>query len=300
MSISSSIDLALNISRFDANTRAEVIKQLLEMEKELKKKLLHLYLTAYSRAKIEKLLSECETVIQAYYGNISSIVKGATDGVVGVVIKATAASLIAELPSALDVSLPTANMVKAIMSDAMVLGSPLSDWFDKQSSDAVFKFQSAIRQGLLQAETNQQIINRVKPIFDVNRRNTAALVQTAVQSVASAARMATYAENEDVIAGYTFYSTLDSHTCFPANTLVTTPLGQVEIKNIREGDYVIGGSGNSRKVLSTASSKRTKMARITLSNGQIITCTQDHLFMNNNGFWVKAIDLKENELMKMV
>ena len=216
MSISSSIDLALNISRFDANTRAEVNKQLLEMEKELKKKLLDPDLSDFNRRRVETLLKECEVVIQAYYGDISGIVKGATDGAVGVVIKATAASLVAELPSALEVSLPTANMVKAIMSNVMIPlngQSPLVKVLEKYETDAILKFQGAVRQGLLQAETNAQIIKRVEVVLESTRKDAARLTQTAVHSVANAARMATYEENSDLIASYSAVVTFDRRTC---------------------------------------------------------------------------------------
>jgi hypothetical protein len=132
---------------------------------------------------------------------------------------AVVAELTAQVTAALDVSLPTANVMKAIMGDAMTLGSPLNAWWSKQSNDTAFNFKAAVRQGLIQAETNHQIIKRVLPVMEVSRFNAATLVHTGIQSVSSTARMATYDENIDIIAGFEFLSALDSHTCIRCSSM---------------------------------------------------------------------------------
>lgn len=53
----------------------------------------------------------------------------------------------------------------------------------------------------------------------VARRNARAIARTAVQHVASAARMATWEANADVVSGYRFVATLDSRTSQVCRTL---------------------------------------------------------------------------------
>ena len=206
--IDSAIDIALNLSRYDASVRSDVNQQLLKLEKELRAKLQE-PLTEWSRKRVEKLLMDCEDIIRSYYDDAAFTTSEATSGAGEVVAKATLDSF----PAALSATLPTAQMLKSIVSDVMILGNPASAYWDKQSADTVFNFKAAVRQGLAQGETNQQIIRRVLPVLDMSRRNASSLVQTAVQSVASDARMVTYDANQDLISCYDFFNTLDSHTC---------------------------------------------------------------------------------------
>lgn len=113
----------------------------------------------------------------------------------------------------LTVSLPTEEALRAIVTDGLVQGAAQAAWWNKQSLDMAFRFSTAVRQGLAAAETNQQIIRRVRGEIAITRRNAAALVQTSVQTVANNTRMATFQANGDVVSGVRWLATLDSHTC---------------------------------------------------------------------------------------
>jgi hypothetical protein len=43
----------------------------------------------------------------------------------------------------------------------LIQGAPSAEWWSRQSLDTSFKFSNAVRQGLAQSETNQQIIARI-------------------------------------------------------------------------------------------------------------------------------------------
>jgi hypothetical protein len=116
------------------------------------------------------------------------------------------------------IGLPTKDYYKSVASNLLIQGTPQKDWWEAQSDDFKFKFTAQLRQGLINGETNQQLIDRIvgngttPGIINTARRNAATLVQTGVQSVAADARRATYQANSDVIAGIMQVSTLDSHT----------------------------------------------------------------------------------------
>lgn len=102
-------------------------------------------------------------------------------------------------------------------------------------------------------------------------------------------------DKEDM--GYTWLCSLEG-TCFPAGQKVLTPEGLQNIESLKKGDNVIGGSGLSRKVVSTMSRKVNSIAELQLSNGETIRCTPDHLFLSD-GLWVKASDLTAMNLTPM-
>lgn len=119
-----------------------------------------------------------------------------------------------------DASIPTEETLKALLSDTLLYGVPLKDWWAKQSADAVFKFSAQVRQGVTEGETLQQIITRivgsvksgVPGIMDILRRNASTLVHDSIMQIANDAHMATYQANGDIIKGYRQLSTLDGHT----------------------------------------------------------------------------------------
>lgn len=119
-------------------------------------------------------------------------------------------------PSELVVSLataaPSSSVIGALIKNTLIEGAPSAQWWSKQSMDTAFRFASAVRQGIAQGETNDQIFRKVGQITDLAGRNSRALVQTAIMQVAGDARMALIEANTDIYVGYRHLSTLDGHT----------------------------------------------------------------------------------------
>lgn len=93
----------------------------------------------------------------------------------------------------------------------------LRDWSAKEVSAV----NNLIRKGYAEGWTNQQMVQALRGTKKLNYadgivarigRNADAVVRTAVQHVASTARMETWAANADVIEGYRWVSTLDNKT----------------------------------------------------------------------------------------
>jgi SPP1 gp7 family putative phage head morphogenesis protein len=151
-------------------------------------------------------------VIEQYYSQVAATVTDTTAGVYHVTAN-HATSLLGVSSSGTPSVLPTAAVMETMAGNVLIQGAPQAAWWDKQAADTVFRFKAAVRQGLVSAETNQQIISRVVGELGVARNNAAALVQTSVQSVANAARMQVFKDNADVISGVQYLATLDTHTC---------------------------------------------------------------------------------------
>lgn len=88
------------------------------------------------------------------------------------------------------------------------------------------------------------------------------------------------------------------HGCFSGDTLVKTPKGLIPISEMPESGWVysIGETPvpyHSCRVIT----ENALTVRVTCSDGKIIICTPDHLFLTTNG-WVQAQFLLGSELCK--
>lgn len=79
--------------------------------------------------------------------------------------------------------------------------------------------------------------------------------------------------------------------CFPAGTLIDTPLGVAPIESIHVGHWVQAADG-FRQVAKTFKRKAEHLLRVTLADGRIIRCTPNHRFFTQFG-WRKAVELNQ-------
>ncbi len=206
----------LYLMRFSAGEQKKVLAVLVQMQKELRLKLLS-DLSDFSKARVKALLRECEAIIAQGYNSI----QGELDfsDLADHVAQTTAGQFTA---IGLEASLPTEAAMKSLVNGS-IFGAPSSAWWSRQSDDLQFKFGNAVRQGVAQGESMQDIIRRVfgsKRLgtqgigfpAETLRRNASALVHSSVMQIAADARMAVFQANADILKGVRFLATLDSHT----------------------------------------------------------------------------------------
>ncbi len=80
--------------------------------------------------------------------------------------------------------------------------------------------------------------------------------------------------------------------CFPSGTLVDTPNGPVPIENIQVSDSVINATGIGR-VTATHLSATNSLIKISMADGRVVSCTEDHPFLTQFG-WKKACELNQS------
>jgi len=124
----------------------------------------------------------------------------------------------------LEVEFPTASpaptMVRSIVDTKVMSGKHLKAWADKLSTDTQNAVEAAIRDGMVQAKTTDEIVRDIigskrlgtTGVLDTSRRSAEALVRTAVSHIHNVAAQLSYAENDDVITGWKYLSTLDNRT----------------------------------------------------------------------------------------
>lgn len=223
----------IDLLRFSAGERAKVFALLKKLEEELIELLFFSgrKLTEIGREDKARLLSQAQKAIADHYGKASDEV-GDTLGELGrLEATATAQSLGNLYAGSIIPALPTETVLKRLVDSTLIEGAPSAAWWKRQSGDLTFRFKNAVAQGMAAAETNDEIIRRIRGravgykmvegkrvytfvggVMDIARHHAAAQVQTSVMAVANQSRMDTFEANEDVVKGFRQLSTLDSHT----------------------------------------------------------------------------------------
>jgi SPP1 gp7 family putative phage head morphogenesis protein len=125
------------------------------------------------------------------------------------------------LPVRFDVVQPTIEQLQAVVTKRPFQGRLLREWAKGLGSDRSRRVHDAIRIGMVEGETTDQIVQRVRGrrsmdykdgVLEISRRDAEAVVRTAVTHIASGAQQATYAANADLVKSWRFVATLDMRT----------------------------------------------------------------------------------------
>ena len=121
----------------------------------------------------------------------------------------------------LDFYVPATTTVYSAAMSQPFQGRLLREWYQGLSAKQGVDIKSAIRAGVTNGETVQQIVNRVRGtkanryrdgVLAMQRRHAEAITRTAVNHTVTRAREQTYKANEDLIKGVQWISTLDDRT----------------------------------------------------------------------------------------
>ena len=212
---------SLQILRLSAGEAGKVDEILVELTRELKLLLDTADLTDAGKRDIEKLIKEADEAIRIGYLRADAVTD--THALAVVVAEHTQRVLEEVIPAI--VNTPTDTRLMSLTKDVMIDGAPTSAWWGKQSEDLQFKFAAQVRQGVVNGETQEQIVGRIvgrrgEPgIMDRPRRDARALVHSAVLSSANQARLESFRKNARLIKGVKWLATLDSHTCLQCAAL---------------------------------------------------------------------------------
>lgn len=225
--IDRAIKTQLDVLRHSANVEASVLQLLEQMRKELISKLAQADLTNWGKVRVNQLLRDTEAIIASYYTQAQSILSPTYATVAGVASVQTAAGLAAAA------SVPSRKVLESLVSNVLIEGATTKAWWGKMSADTAFQFASAVRQGVAQSETQNQIFKRANDVVGLAGRNSAALVHTSVMQVMNDANIATLKSNADIAPTVRWLATLDSSVCLQCaprdgltwDTLTQEPIG---------------------------------------------------------------------------
>lgn len=216
--------------RVSESERRKFLPFLREMDRDLRQRLLERgELTQASQERLEKLLKLVDDMLAEILGDFGQQLLTSA----GEIAKDEAAFAGRALTAVLDVDfdLPSLSQIRAaIMSNPLSIkaGSLLKPFVQDWAAAERKAVTGAIRRGVFEGRTNAQIVQTIRGtsanrfqdgLLDITARNARTIVHTAVQHVSTQARQATFDENEDIVVGSQWISTLDSKTCQACRSL---------------------------------------------------------------------------------
>src|SRR5215207_5040514 len=212
-----------------------------------------------------------------------------------------------ELPVTWDVTAPAPQTLAAAVNARPFQGALLREWVAGLEEGRARRLRDSIRMGIVEGETTDQIVRRVKGtkalgykdgVLEISRRSAEAMVRTAINHTATRAREDTYKENDDLISGIRWVSTLDSKTspvCRARDGKVypvdSGPRPPAHI-NCLPGDALIA---SGQRI--TGVSKRWfdgQLVVIRTAFGRELACTPNHPVLTGGGWKAaQSIDLSD-------
>lgn len=208
---------AIELQRLSAHDEAQAETLLRELEAELRQLLASRELSAAGKRQVEAIIRQARDAIAGKYINIAGVVD--VEGVVQLVADRTLEAMQSMFPSAAGPSIET---IRSLSRDILIDGAPSSAWWAKQAEDTALNFARAVRRGVLNGRTNEQIVRDViddKGVLGLSRRNARALVHSSIMTAANRARLETFRKNARFASGVRWLATLDSHTCLQCASL---------------------------------------------------------------------------------
>lgn len=209
---------AVDLLQIEAGQRAQVLKMMTALEKDLLKEMMAADITGVQRNTFQKqrlaaLLKQSQETInthvndyaETHYSNLYDLAEEEgvfTETMFNNAYQTHVAS-VALSPSRL----------KAIAKNTLVEGDIPKQWWGAQSKSLQQAFARQMRMGMLRSETIGELAKRIRDnVTPTSRRNALALVRTSSMAVVQEARRDSYKQVDDLLKGYKFCATLDSRT----------------------------------------------------------------------------------------
>lgn len=112
---------------------------------------------------------------------------------------------------------------RSVLAREPIQGSPLHEWWQTQKRGTQVAMRRQLRLGIVQQETIDQLVRRVRGrsagggqfvggVLQTSTREAEAIVRTAVNQIATDAHFETYKAHDDVTEEYQYVATLDTRT----------------------------------------------------------------------------------------
>lgn len=216
------------LERFKTGTVNQIIGLLNKSEKDLRAQLAKHLTNITDRGasispgtikRIEAMLKELEQIRSDMYKLANDETRSAVSQFA--IHEADFQGKIIENAVKIDTVRPTATQLRAAAVSRPFQGALLKEWYSRLESNDARRLRDAVKIGITQGQTTDQIVRRVvgtranayrDGILEISRREAQAVVRTAIAHTANQAKEELFAANSDIIEGVQWVSTLDSRT----------------------------------------------------------------------------------------
>lgn len=221
----------VHMTRFAEGQAQAVLKTLQDAEGELLEKITAAMAKGLDVGRLESLLASVKERRAQVYAGIGEDLQGTLEETAQSSADWETTALQGSVPVQLNLAAVPLETLKATAS-APIQGIPLKGWLDGIEAKEGQLLQQAITMGVLQGETIDQVVGRIRGtkakdyadgILSVSRRDAQALARTAVNHVSNSAREEVWNANDDIIECLRWTSTLDGRT----STICASRDGQV-------------------------------------------------------------------------
>lgn len=217
-------DLAITHQIYFLRYQANIVREINDLLKMVEADLLSQLssIDAFSNVdRLENQLSAVQAIILSATAAISEQLRADLSGLAEYEVAQQIASINLAVPVRLSMTVPPINVLVAAIESKPFQGKLLSEWMQKISDDSYIRIRDAIRIGIVEGESYDQITKRIigteslqysDGALSLNSRQVQAIVATAISHASNEARQTFYSENTDIIKGVQWVSTLDART----------------------------------------------------------------------------------------
>lgn len=211
----------INVDKMALGEQGKILKQLKELEKQIQIEIATTSLTKFGKQRLNLLLKQINIITNEIYQKMRGMDLEVIREAAEIGAKLGASSINKAIGINLLDPVIAPSVLKSIVSNVLIQGSPAKDWWAKQSRDLQLKVSSVIRLGILKGDNNSKIIQSIMGtkrlnfkdgIIQLTKKNITALVRTSVMTVVNDAKMEMFERNKELLKGYQHLSVLDSHT----------------------------------------------------------------------------------------
>jgi SPP1 gp7 family putative phage head morphogenesis protein len=211
----------VGLQRLSASTARKVLALLTRSEQRIVERLLFEDITTLSRTRQEKLLRDLRKVIGTAYTTATGALQLDLNELAVYETQYQADLFKRVIPVKLETVTPVAAQVIAAVNSKPFQGHFLKDVYAELSMSAFKQVRNTIRAGFTEGLTTDQIVRELRGtaaagykdgVFAKTKRETTAVVRTAINHTANTARESYYEANDDILSGVRWSSTLDGRT----------------------------------------------------------------------------------------
>ena len=227
----------IGLLRNAGHIRNQIFEILDATEADIRDRIMRLDGQTVTRARLERLLNEITALRSDAWKKSAQVWRDELIAIAKAEPEFVANAMRTVSPSLLQTTLPTAEVLAAIVSQQPFEGRVMREWAQNVRNADLARIRAQIQIGLTHGESMQQIARRVvgtvrqrgrDGVTQISRRDAQGITRTAVIAISNQAKRAFYKLNTDILDKEIYVATLDSRTTPICRSLdgKTFPVGE--------------------------------------------------------------------------